>query len=439
MVRVRIALESTVSAISASVCAQMFVIFGQILAVPVYVNAWPVQVYASWILFIGIANIAASLDFGLSGTTAVEMIRTRATGDLPTYLWWRRFSIFGLWAILFAIATICVLFLYFSSGPPFGFDGWEILFFAASYSATLLVFNTYGNFLKSAGANSASLWAGAVAIALEALIPPLIVLNGGTIHEAAIALCSTRLLATIGLIWLEKSITNNHTQAPSFPGTRAIRVVIRKCVATFALPACMLALLQLPLFVIAAKLGPEALVIFATSRTLCRIVLQATFTYPRVALPELTSEFSLGNFERVKVIVRRFALVIWVGSALGTACVLLFGLTVYNFWTNAQITVTWVIFAGIALSVFFHGYWYTCVSMLAAINRHEPAVACLAAATTIYYLALSAFADSTFDVIAITLALEIFVACAATVFLRMASMPIPSPTMTISALKFRPQ
>ena len=116
-------------------------------------------------------------------------------------------------------------------------------------------------------------------------------------------------------------------------------------------------------------LGPVAVTIFNTVRTLIRSSSQAFAMLYNATYPDFQFELNAGKKEKaIKIFLGTLGanVLIAIVFVIGIG---LFGETIYNIWTNKVLTVpvnVWVVFAA---SVLFYALWYTFSFIFEALNK----------------------------------------------------------------------
>lgn len=147
--------------------------------------------------------------------------------------------------------------------------------------------------------------------------------------------------------------------------------LFRKGVAFQAFPLGNALLFQGNLLVVQAILGPAAVAVFGTARTLIRSVNQVIGLINNAIWPELSYLFGKGDMHQVARLHR-----LGVGLSIGvaTAGVLALGLAgpdLYNFWVGKAIILPRHLLLFFLLPIPFNALWITSSVVHSACNRHE--------------------------------------------------------------------
>ena len=116
-------------------------------------------------------------------------------------------------------------------------------------------------------------------------------------------------------------------------------------------------------------LGPEAVAIFNTVRTLSRSVNQLLNIVSSSIFPELQFEIGQGNEVKAQKIYRFSIISSFLIAFVGVVFLAFFGLWFYKIWTHNELIVPplmWYIFV---LGVLFHAFWWSSEPVFRAKNE----------------------------------------------------------------------
>ncbi|AHM62212.1 O-antigen transporter [Flammeovirgaceae bacterium 311] len=189
-------------------------------------------------------------------------------------------------------------------------------------------------------------------------------------HLALASLCSV-LLYLLSFQWLSwRAFPQLHLSIPEIK-IEQFRTLFRKGIAFQAFPLGNAFLFQGSLLVIQTMLGPAAVTLFGTVRTLVRSLNQAMELINQSIWPELSHLFGSGD----KVKAARLHQ-IGVGLAVVVACTGVIGLaflgpTLYNYWVGKAIELPQHLLLLFLLPIPFNALWFTSSVVHAACNQHE--------------------------------------------------------------------
>ncbi len=127
--------------------------------------------------------------------------------------------------------------------------------------------------------------------------------------------------------------------------------------------------LQGSTFVVRIVLGPAAVAVFNTVRTVCKSINAAFSVIYGAIFPELQIAYGKGNQSLVKRIYIFAMQSVTIVSLLGFVLLIFFGPTLYAWWTHNELKVdssVWLIFM---VGIPFNALWFTAGSVFRAINK----------------------------------------------------------------------
>ena len=122
-------------------------------------------------------------------------------------------------------------------------------------------------------------------------------------------------------------------------------------------------------FVVRLTLGPESVAVFNTMRTACRSVSQIFNVINGSVYPELQYEYGMGNMYVVQRLFRTSILISFLIGIGGAILLSVFGIDIYNWWTQNSLLVSneiWYIFI---IGIVFNGVWWTCIVAYSVTNN----------------------------------------------------------------------
>lgn len=132
--------------------------------------------------------------------------------------------------------------------------------------------------------------------------------------------------------------------------------------------------------VVRLTLGPEAVAAFNTIRTACRSVSQILSMINGSIFPDLQYEYGLGNMKTVHRLFRLSVLSSIFIGIVGAVFLSLFGLDIYNWWTQSQLSVSNEVWNTFVVSILFNAVWWT--AMVAYPVTNQPCHFAVASITT---------------------------------------------------------
>lgn len=121
--------------------------------------------------------------------------------------------------------------------------------------------------------------------------------------------------------------------------------------------------------VVRLTLGPEAVAAFNTIRTACRSVSQIFNVVNGSIFPELQYEYGQGNMKTVHRLFRMSVLSSILAGFVGIIFLSLFGLDIYNWWTQSQLSVSSEVWNTFVVSILFNAVWWTAMVAYPVTNK----------------------------------------------------------------------
>lgn len=122
-------------------------------------------------------------------------------------------------------------------------------------------------------------------------------------------------------------------------------------------------------FVVRLTLGPEAVAAFNTIRTACRSVSQIFNVVNGSIFPELQYEYGQGNMKTVHRLFRFSVLSSIFVGVIGVIFLSFFGLDIYNWWTQSQLSVSNEVWNTFVVSILFNAVWWTAMVVYPVTNQ----------------------------------------------------------------------
>jgi len=350
----------------------------QLVQVPVFLHFWAVPVYGEWMILNSIPAYLSFSNIGFGTVAGNEMTMMVAREDKAGALrvfqscWWLIAIICTsvvalLSAALYYIPAARLLKLH-NIGPS---DAKWIIFYLG-LSVMLGQFEQllqsayrcvgrypYGSFIKSIFSLSAF---GCMILAVCFGSGPrmtALVFAAANITGTAI-LC---VLVQRDIPWIEYGWRHANFGE--------IRALARPAVAFMGFPIGNALSLQGALLAVGYALGPTAVVVFGTARTVSRVALQMVAMVNSTFEPEMSIAYGAKNFPLVRTLLRRacqLALIVAVGIVL---VMMAFGPWFLNHWTGGHVPPSRALLNIFLLVVILYALWSTSSVLMTSTNQHE--------------------------------------------------------------------
>ena len=150
-----------------------------------------------------------------------------------------------------------------------------------------------------------------------------------------------------------------------------IRKLFGPAIAFMAFPAGNAFILQGMTVLVGAVLGPIAVVMYSTVRTLTRFVYQTVDMITNGVWAEMSSALGAGNMLLARNL-HRCACQASLGLSLAAACFLaVFGKGIYGLWTHHKVTLDHRLFYILLVEALANALWFTSSIVPIAWNRHQ--------------------------------------------------------------------
>lgn len=353
----------------------------QLVGVPILLSTWGKQLYGEWLILFAIPSYLSLTDLGFSQSAANDMcakvVRNDHLGALAVFQ-----SLLVLVVSTAAIGIVivsAVLWLlplqdWLSFGAMNSSDVRWVLWLLAAEVLIRLIDGT-----NSAGFRAGGQYGLHLSIYYTTLLAQYVaiwcvaLLGYGPVIAAAVFLL-VRSVAVPGVAVL---MLNRHRWL-RYGWALATRAelcrLLKPALANIGLPLAQAVNIQGMVLVVGAVLGPLAVVVFATLRTLARLALQGVLSVSHALEPELA--FAWGADDQSSL--RRLYLYglgasFWLSVA--AAVVLHFsGGWIMGVWTHHQVAMNLLLFDWLLLSSAAGACWYSGLILRKAANQHLRAV-----------------------------------------------------------------
>ena len=362
----------------------------QLVQVPVFLHFWSVPLYGEWMIVTAIPTYLSLSNMGFGNVAGNEMTMMTARGDRESAL-----SVFqSCWWLISIVCTAVMVVLgatlyFFPVAERLKLheigatdSKWVIFYLGCSVLLNQLEAllqsayrcigrYPYGSFMKSVFALSAF---GAM------LIP---VCLGGGARVTALVLASANAFFTFVLCIMVRRDIPWIRYGWSHARLSEIRRLSGPAFAFMAFPLGNALNLQGTLMAVGYALGPTAVVVFGTARTVSRVALQMMSMVNNTFWPELSSAFGTNDIPLLRSLHRRscqMALIISFGIVFIMMTV---GPWFLTHWTGGHVPPSRPLLTLLLLVVVVFTLWSTSSTLVAAINQHQKLAAYYLFATSI--------------------------------------------------------
>ncbi len=350
----------------------------QLVQVPVFLHFWSVPLYGEWMIVNSIPAYLSFSNIGFGSVAGNEMSMMMARGDQSGAL---RVFQSCWWLIAITCSTTILLLsgaLYFlPAAHLFKLSNiseidtkWIIFYLGVSVllgQLEQLLQSAYrcigrypfGSFLKSAMSLTAF---GCTMIPVALGSGPrrtaLVFALANSAGTLVLSILVKRDIAWLEFGWSHASVTE-------------IRQMIRPAIAFMGFPIGNALNLQGTLLAVGYALGPTAVVVFGTARTVSRVALQMVQMINSTFEPEMTLAFGAKNIELTRALHRRacqFALILALVIVSG---MMVLGPWFLSHWSGGHVPPSRGLLSILLLVVIFFALWSTSSTLLTSTNQHQ--------------------------------------------------------------------
>lgn len=363
--------------LGANAFGQFVTVIVQLASVPILLHAWGAQLYGEWLILFAIPAYLSMVDLGFSQSAGNDMTARVARGDRAgalTVFQSLGVLVYGLTAIGLVLSALLVFHLPIQKWLNFqalDVDSarWSLLLLAATVLVTLPDGVTHAGF--RAGREYALHYGmHSIVRLLQFTGVWVAALAGGGPVAAAAAFLAIRAIGTLTFAvmvvrrhpWLRYGFDK--------ASVAELRRLFSPALANTAIPLAQAINIQGMVLVVGAVLGPLAVVVFSTLRTLTRLALQLVLAVAHAAEPELAAAYGADKQALMRdLFVHTLRGGLWLALVAAAGLALLGGF-ILDVWTVEKVAMQPALFACLLGSAVASVLWYGPLIVLKAANRH---------------------------------------------------------------------
>jgi hypothetical protein len=147
--------------------------------------------------------------------------------------------------------------------------------------------------------------------------------------------------------------------------------LVRPALACMAFPLGDALNIQGMRLVVGAVLGPAAVAIFATTRTLSQLALQPKQVIVLLMEPEMAVAFGSGKVELFRSLFRRSCQIAFWLTVAGCLVAAVAGSRIMAVWTEGKVPLDWSLFGPLLMAAAANSIWGTALMVAYSTNRHQ--------------------------------------------------------------------
>jgi O-antigen/teichoic acid export membrane protein len=206
---------------------------------------------------------------------------------------------------------------------------------------------------------------------IEAAAATIVGIVSGSLLLMAASYLGLRLLGLICYRSLLKRVSPWLQLGLNYANSGTIRRMLRPSFGFIAMPLGSATNIQGSLLVVGFVLGPIAVTVFSTARTLTRIGVQITNTLANGIWPELSMAFGAGNLPLARKLHRHAYQASLILAVLCAASLWLFGPTFYHAWVRRAVALDLSCFHALLLVSIATSFWFPSAMVQMSTNRHS--------------------------------------------------------------------
>lgn len=349
----------------------------QLAGVPILLHAWGTQLYGEWLILAAVPVSLSMADLGFSQSAGNDMTARMGHGDVVGALAVLQslaalvygFALLGLLLVTLLIFLLPLNHWFHFTHLSVVDARWILWLFAAEVLVKLLDGVNHAGF-RANGDYAMQIGISASTMLVQQLGVWGLSLAGHGPLDAAVWFAIVRFVVTPATIML---LYHRHSSLrPGFAHARWIHLqgLVRPSLANLAMPIALALNIQGMVLVVAAVMGPTAVVVFSVLRTLTRFVVQGIAVVTHSLEPEVARAWGQGNSVLIRTLYIRSAEISGLLAA-GSAAVLYFlGNWIVAFWTHGKVVMHPALYDWLLLSAITTVLWHSGINFLKALNRH---------------------------------------------------------------------
>jgi O-antigen/teichoic acid export membrane protein len=349
----------------------------QLGSVPLLLHAWGVARYGDWLLLSAIPVYLTLSDLGFGDASGSDMSMRVAANDKAGALQTFQSS----WVLVTAVSTATLL-LAALSVRWVPWQPWLRLSSVSSPQAAIIVLVLAAwvvvaqqNGVTESGYRCDGNFAtGTLLMTVQRLaevsLATAVALLGGNLLAVAFTYLAVRCLGTVVYALLLRHRSPWIRYGFRHARWDTIKQLAAPAFGFMAFPVGQALSFQGFTILIGALLGPLAVVLFSTLRTLSRLTFQLVAVFKHAFWPELSMAFGAGDISLARRLHRHACQASLAVSIFGGALLWIFGPAIYHVWLRQRIVFDAACFHVLLLAVVTNSFWDTSAVIPMSINGH---------------------------------------------------------------------
>ena len=361
----------------ANAFGQAVTVLIQLASVPIYLKYWGVKEYGEWLILSAIPTYIGLSDVGFASAAATEMTVAYSRGEMAK----ARQIYQSIWTLITFISTMigvamCLILMniditrFLSINVMNQEDAKLTLLVMVVYVLIGLQANILNAAFRSVGRYAFVTFFGNIVRLGEWFGAVLTIFLGGKAPEVAVAMLCVKAIGTFFIYRVAETNIVNLNIGWGDASYKTIRFLFKPAITYMAFPMGLSLNLQGMVLVVGAILGPTAVVIFSTYRTLTRTLVQFVTLLNYSAWPEISAAYGEKKIELIMNLHRKVSgATLWI-ALLSVVFISITGDWIVKTWTHASFQSNHLLLLTMLVVSFVNVLWQTSWVVLVATNRH---------------------------------------------------------------------
>jgi O-antigen/teichoic acid export membrane protein len=350
----------------------------QFVQIPVFLHFWSTPLYGEWMVVNSIPTYLSFSNIGFGSVAGNEMTMMVAREDREGALrvfqscWW-------------LIAILCTVTMTLLSGALYYLPASHLLRLShisevdtkwiIFYLGVSVLFGQIEQLLQSAYRcvgryPFGSLLKSILSLTAFASMIVAVTLGSGA-RRTALVFAATNILGTLVLCIMVRRDIPWIRYGWKHASFGEIRRLARPAVAFMGFPLGNALNLQGTLLAVSYALGPVAVVVFGTARTVSRVALQMVSMVNSTFEPELSIAYGARNFPLVRTLLRRACQLALIVAFVIVIGMMTFGPWFLTHWTGGHVPPSRPLLSILLLVVVLYSLWSTSSTLMTSTNQHQ--------------------------------------------------------------------
>lgn len=351
-------------------------ILEQLFLVPFFIMAWGAAYYGEWLTLTIIPSVLAFSDLGLGSAVANSFVLKYSGGNKQNAA-----NIAHTGFIVISISIVAGLLIgIIGLGLSLHFEWLKhsiipakdaIIALIAMMLAKVLNFymQIFEAYFRAARKAALGINLSTISGLLNVVAGLVVLLLGYGVVEFAISQLVVGVVTNLAYALIaEKTLHLNREFSGKFIQQEA-KDILKNGLGYLMSPVWQSLLFQGTTFVVRITLGPVAVTVFNTVRTLSRSVNQLYSIINGSIFPEIQYEIGVGNMEQARKIFSKSIQITLILSIIGVLMLAIFGLPIYNIWTKNELNPPYFMWFIFVTATAFNAVWWTAGVVFRAMNK----------------------------------------------------------------------